>query len=99
MTNILLVKVIWCSNVLLLQYLSFELTSADANYHEKLQSIARDAKLLSSLGWTVEELNQLMERSQTYTATVRCLIDIVGDMNVALIRSNVAGLRYLVKVY
>ena len=38
----------------------------------------------------MEELNLLVKRSQTYIATVRCLIDVVADMNVALISSKVA---------
>lgn len=71
-------------------FVSLELTSADANYHEKLQSNDKDAKSLFSLGWRVEELNQLVKCSQTYIATVSHLIDVVADMTVDLIRSNVA---------
>ena len=65
-------------------------TSADANYHEKLQSNDKDSKSLFSLGWRVEELNLLVKRSQTYIADVSRLVDVVADMTVDLIRSNVA---------
>ena len=80
-----------------------ELTSADARYHEKLQSNDKDSKSLFSFGWKVEELTQLVDRRQTCIATTSSVLELIADPTFDLLDSNVprrlTTLRELVKSF
>ena len=80
-----------------------ELSSADARYHEKLQSNDKDSKSLFSVGWKVEELTLLVDRCQTCIASTSSIFELVADSTSDLVGSNVprrlSTLRELVKSF
>ena len=71
-------------------YLFAELASADSKYNEKLESKESNTTALFDAGWKVEELNWLVDRSQSLIATVSRVIDMVADPVVNLFDMNVA---------
>lgn len=71
-------------------YLIAELASADSKYNEKLESSESNTKALFDAGWKVEELNRLVDHSQSLIATVSRVIDMVADPVVNLVDVNIA---------
>ena len=69
---------------------SLELAIANAKYLEKLKSQESGSKLLFSTGWKAEELNRLVDRSQSLIATVSSLTDIISDLDYDLVAVNIA---------
>ena len=72
------------------------LSTADAEYHNKLQKRNGDTKALFTAGWKVEELAQLVDRFQTAITTVRSVMDMVADPTVNQVDVNIA--RHLTNI-
>ena len=67
-----------------------ELSTANTQYYEKLQSNEKDSKALFAAGWKVEELKNLVESCQTLIATVSSVKDVIANQDIDFVERNVA---------
>ena len=67
-----------------------ELTTADADYHNKLHSSEKATKALFDIGWRVEELENLVDLYQTAITTISKVTEVVADPSVNLMDENIA---------